>query len=117
MKTNNTVKDFGKRLAELRKTKGLTQTELGSKIGLSKRMVAYYEGEPNKHPAHLLVPIAQALKISLDELLGVKEASLTDAENAKLWRRLKRIEQLPVKDRRMLLDFLDALLVKSKKNN
>jgi len=33
---------------------------------------------------------------------------------AKLWRRLKKAENLTLKDRKALFDFLDALLVRSK---
>ena len=40
-----TAKDFGKRLASLRKELGLTQTELGEKVGVSCRVIAYYEGD------------------------------------------------------------------------
>lgn len=106
--------DFGKRLAQLRKAKGLTQTELGKKIGISKRMVAYYEGQANRPPAHLLVPIAKILKLSVDELLGVKLSSIKSTDNASLWRKLKKAEALSKKDQKTLLDFLDALLVRSK---
>ena len=36
---------FGERLARLRKTRGYTQTELGEMLGLSQRMMTYYERE------------------------------------------------------------------------
>ena len=114
MKSKSSILDFGKRMAQLRKTKGFTQTELGSKVGVSKRVIAYYEGETDYPPAHLLIPIAKALKISLDELLGLKKSEVSDSNHAALWRRLKKAEQLSPKDRKALLDFIDALLVRSK---
>jgi len=114
MKSKSSILDFGKRLAQLRKAKGFTQTELGGKIGVSKRVIAYYEGETNYPPAHLLIPIAKALKISVDELLGLKKSEVSDTNHAALWRRLKKAEQLSTKDRKALLDFIDALLVRSK---
>lgn len=60
---------------------------------MSKRVIAYYEGETKYPPAHLIVPLAKALKISTEELLGAKEQSV-DFNNkfASLWRRLKVIE-------------------------
>lgn len=114
MKSKSSILDFGKRLAQLRKAKGFTQTELGAKVGVSKRVIAYYEGETDYPPAHLLIPIAKALKISLDELLGLKKSEVSDTNHAALWRRLKKAEQLSPKDRKSLLDFIDALLVRSK---
>jgi len=94
----------------MRKARGLTQTELGNKIGLSKRMVAYYEGQTKRPPANLLIPIAKALKVSIEELLGAKKMSLNETTHAALWRRLKKVETLPKSDQRALLKMLDACI-------
>jgi len=45
MKKEPTTINFRKRLANLRKSKGLTQQQLGDKIDVSKRVIVYYEGE------------------------------------------------------------------------
>lgn len=66
-------KSFGKRLALVRKAKGITQLELAKKIGATQRVIAYYEAESDHIPTNLLVPIAKALKVSLDELVGLKK--------------------------------------------
>lgn len=113
MKRPSTITDFGERLAKLRKLKGITQQELGDKIGVSKRVIAYYEGETEYPPTHLLIPIAKTLRISVDELLGLKKHEISDSNHASLWRRLKKAELLSKKDRKTLLDFIDALLVRS----
>jgi len=113
-RTTVTAKDFGKRLASLRKELGLTQTELGEKVGVSCRVIAYYEGETHYPPAHLIEPLAKALKISTDELLGVKILQQQrDPQQAALWRRLKKIESLPKRDQKALLHYLDALVQKN----
>jgi len=113
-RTTVTAKDFGKRLANLRKELGLTQTELGEKVGVSCRVIAYYEGETHYPPAHLIEPLAKALKISTDELLGVKILQQQrDPQQAALWRRLKKIESLPKRDQKALLHYLDALVQKN----
>jgi len=113
-RTTVTAKDFGKRLASLRKEQGLTQTELGEKVGVSCRVIAYYEGETHYPPAHLIEPLAKALKISTDELLGVKILQQQrDPQQAALWRRLKKIESLPKRDQKALLHYLDALVQKN----
>ena len=42
---------FGARLAQLRKQAGLTQTALAREVGISQRMMAYYEGPTAFPPA------------------------------------------------------------------
>lgn len=114
MKRESTVKDFGKRLAELRRVAGLTQKQLGEKVGVSNRVIHYYEGETDYPPAHLIEPLAKALNVSVEELLGVKAIKQQrDPQHAALWRRLKKIETLPKQDQRALLHYLDALVKKN----
>ena len=109
---------FAKKLAEFRKAKGITQEELAKKIGASQRMVAYYENPANKYiPADLLPKIVKVLKVSTDELLGIKDLKhQLDPEHAALWRRLKKITSLPKKDQKALLQVLDSLLKRTVAN-
>jgi len=103
--------DFGKRLAHYRKAKGLTQKELGEQIGVSNRVVAYYEKETNFPPAHLIVPMAKALGITTDELLGLKTAKASvEAPNLRIVRRMKAIEALPTAKQKSLLNTIDTFL-------
>jgi len=107
-----TIAGFGDRLAKYRKAKGLTQTELGGKVGLSQRMVAYYEQDSAQPPGALLIDLAKTLEVSIDVLLGITspQEPLMDAKTAKLFRRLQRIQELPPTDRKAVLKYLDALL-------
>lgn len=114
MKRRTSARDFGKRLAQLRRDKGITQIELGKKTGVSQRVIAYYEGETNFPPAHLLIPIAKALKISVDELLGLKNVKLTDTNHIRFWNQLKKAEVLSSADKKALLNYINALLLKNK---
>jgi transcriptional regulator with XRE-family HTH domain len=107
MKKKTTVNGFGRRLAYYRKAKGLTQQALGESVGVSNRVIAYYEGETDYPPAHLIVPLATALGITTDELLGIaKTKSNFDPQNAALWRRLKIVEELPRKDQKAILHYI-----------
>lgn len=60
------------RLATLRQSRGLTQTELGDAAGVSQRVIAYYETESTQPPGALLVDFARALHVTTDALLGLK---------------------------------------------
>ena len=64
------ISGFGDRLVALRKTTGFTQQELAQKLGVSRRMIAYYEGETEHPPTTILPRLAQALGVSADELLN-----------------------------------------------
>lgn len=61
---------FGERLRELRTEAKMTQDELGAAIGVSPRVVGYYESD-NRFPrdSKTLVAIAKQFQISLDYLL------------------------------------------------
>ncbi len=115
MKKETTTIDFGKRLAKFRKASGLTQQGLGDKIDVSKRVIAYYEGETKYPPAHLIIPMSKALRISTDELLGAKGQPVDFNDKfSNLWRRLKVIESFSEKERKALLQYVEIIADKNK---
>ncbi len=106
-----TLEGFGQRLAAIRKSRGLTQAELGAAVGVSNRVIAYYEQDDAQPPGAMLVDLARALGVTTDEMLGVKPAKgLSDPKTARLVKRLRRIEELPPADQRAVLKVLDAML-------
>jgi transcriptional regulator with XRE-family HTH domain len=79
----------------------MTRTQPGQAADVSQRVVAYYEAESAQPPGSLLVALARSLKVSTDELLGVKPVRDTLApKTARLLKRLRRIEELPPADQR-----------------
>jgi len=106
---------FGQRLARLRKARGYSQTELGELIGVSQRVMTYYECQSERPPAHLLPGLARLLSVSVDELLGLRPVKDTPApRNTRLWRKLREVEKLPPGDRKAVLKILDGLLARQK---
>lgn len=106
-----TTTTFGERLAALRKSAGYTQVEFAQEVGISQRMVAYYEGPEAHPPAHLLADMARVLGISTDELLGhtpLRRAKRTGA--SRLERRLQQLEKLTPQEKRQALQLLDAFI-------
>lgn len=115
MKNKPAINDFGKRMARFRKASGLTQQQLGDQLGVSRRVIAYYEAETDYPPAHIIVPLAQALNVSTDELLGAKDNKAPlDPKLAALWRRLKVLETFSDKDRKAVLQYVDVIAEKNK---
>ena len=108
---NPELTSFGARLTQRRKAAGYTQLELANEVGVSRRMIAYYEGQSAHPPTTLLPEIAQALKITTDELLGatrIKKAAKPG--NIRLQRRLQQIESLEPSEKRQVLQVLDAFI-------
>lgn len=107
------IAHFGERLAQLRKAAGYTQVELAQELGISQRMVAYYEIPNASPPANLLPKIATALGVSIDTLFGkpAAEPRLAKKEgDSRLRRRLLQIEKLDVAEKRQVLQLLDAFI-------
>lgn len=100
---------FGKRLAQLREAAGFSQYTLADAIGVSQRVVAYYEGETTFPPTHLLPAISKALGVSTDLLLGI-ETKNNRNRDIQLWRRFSQVEQLPSQKRKQVVTVIDALL-------
>jgi len=104
------VDGFGVRLAEIRQRRGLTQIELGKLVDVSNRVIAYYETEDAQPPGALLADLARALRVSADELLGLKPIQEKQSpKSARLLKRLQKIADLPPADQRTVLKLLDAL--------
>ena len=62
---------IGKNIAKYRKEKGLTQEELGAKLGVTNQAVSKWESEVSMPDVMLLPEIANALNITLDDLYGI----------------------------------------------
>lgn len=106
---------FGSRLAALRKQAGLSQTALAQEIGISQRMMAYYEGPSAFPPATLLPAIARVLGVSVEALLGTETAKRkTKAVDTRMQRRLQQIASLPTEERRQIMQLVDAFIERGK---
>jgi transcriptional regulator with XRE-family HTH domain len=109
---------FGDRLRQLRKSLALTQTELGDRMGISQRLVAYYEAQGGSPSPELLVRFAEALGVSTAELLGVTGPSGSERpnpESVRLWRRFRRVQELPEGDRKAVFRMIDTFVEGSRR--
>lgn len=73
--------NFGEILKNLRKSRNLTQKELGAKIGLSKAVVSKYENGLGYPTYDVLIRIAQYFGVTTDYLLGVTSGKTVDVSN------------------------------------
>jgi transcriptional regulator with XRE-family HTH domain len=65
--------EVGARLRKLRTQRSVTLTELAAATGISKSTLSRLESGQRKPSLELLLPIAQAHRIPLDELVGAPE--------------------------------------------
>ena len=63
---------LGKRIAMLRKEKGLTQEQLAEKVGVSAQAVSKWENDISCPDITILPLLGDILGVTVDELLGVK---------------------------------------------
>lgn len=70
--------DFGENFKKLRKSRNLTQKEMGAKIGLSKAVVSKYENGMGYPTYDVLIRIAQYFGVTTDYLLGVASGKTVD---------------------------------------
>ncbi len=104
---------FGQRLVLLRKARGFTQVQLARAANTTQRAISYYETEAGFPPAPAVVQLARALRITTDELLGVRTPKIDhlddDAESRRLWRRFRQIASLPDRDQRAVIRLINSL--------
>ena len=75
------VCDFGSILKQLRKSHNLTQTELGSCIGLSKAVISKYENGMGYPTFDILIKIASYFGVTTDYLLRVENSKTIDVSH------------------------------------
>lgn len=75
-------------------------------------MIAYYEKRDALPPGHVLSALAEALAVSVDELVGNAPAkpARTSPSRRRLQRRLQQLEKLPLKERKPVLAIIDTYL-------
>lgn len=66
------AESFSQRLKKYRKAKNLTQQELAEQIGVSDKTVSRWESEGGYPDVAVLVPLARALGVTVDDLLDEK---------------------------------------------
>ena len=61
---------FAKTLNELRVESGLSRLELSTRLGVSTRLISYWENGKRECDFNMLIKIANLFSVSIDYLLG-----------------------------------------------
>lgn len=77
------TKTLGRKIAELRKAQGMTQLELADKMGVTDKAVSKWERDLSCPDIGSFSHLAEILHVSVDELLQIKRAPLSEKKNLK----------------------------------
>ncbi|MGH9335150.1 MAG: helix-turn-helix domain-containing protein [Vicinamibacteria bacterium] len=107
-------KNMGERIRALRLQKGLTQVELGKKMGMTQSNISEIERGIRGLTVRQLLKLSSILSASTDTILLGSSSIENGTANLSLrvLRRAQRIQELPVRKQRALLETVDALLDK-----
>jgi transcriptional regulator with XRE-family HTH domain len=108
---------LGKRLAALRKERGLTQLQLAEALGVSQSVVAYYERRAGNPSLEVLQKLAAFYSVSVADLLG-PEATKKRAKPGPpsgLEERIGRIRRLPRREQARILDIIDVAIASAER--
>lgn len=110
--------EFGERLRIARRKKGISQEKLARLTGTSQRMIAHYESHIKRPSIDKVKKFAEALSISIEELLGTSKVSATRKKEEEIsfniMKRVKIIEKLPLRDQRAIFRLINSLAEKNK---
>ena len=102
---------FGKRLSAARKEAGLTQLELAERVGVTQRVIAYWERESIGLKADQLAALSDALGASVDSLLGLSSQPKRRGGPAGRAKRVfDQVSSLPRSKQQRVLDMLETIL-------
>jgi len=108
--TENRLSVIGKRLQVIRKRRGLTQKELGEKIGLTREAVASYEAGRSHLMDTTLMDIAAVMRVSVNDILGLEHRSAEIPVTRRWAKRMAIIESLPESIQKHILRTLDDVI-------
>ena len=96
---------LGKRIAALRREKGLKQDELAEKLGVSAQAVSKWENDQTCPDISLLPLLSKTLGVSVDELLSGKQESAP------------AVQIVPANERKDIKDMILRIVVSSAEND
>jgi transcriptional regulator with XRE-family HTH domain len=98
------------RLRELREAAGLTLRELARQLGEDHSNVGYWERTGTLPRSNVLVPMAAALGVTVEELLGQDKPRRTAAPGGKVRSVFEQVQKLPRRRQDKIVEVVEALL-------
>jgi len=107
--------DIGKRIKEIRKSKGMTAKEVVSSVGMGAPMYSRIENGVNDPSLSSLEKIAKALGVKLSDIFNTDDELVEiNSYDASIMEKIKLVEILTTDEKKMVFSFIDALIGKKK---
>lgn len=102
---------LGKRVTQLRKSRGMTQAELARALGVSQQAVFAYEIGERRISVLVLERLAKLFRLNIDQFLGFSPEPLLRKRrlSPKAMRHAERLQSLSKTQQRFVVRILDVL--------
>jgi transcriptional regulator with XRE-family HTH domain len=108
------TREFGVRVTQLRERQQLSMTQLAALLGIDYMQVSRYEKGQTLPSLDTAARLAQALKVSLDELVTgsepPEESRLPVFRNRRLLERMQQLDAVPPERQELALRVLDTVI-------
>ncbi|WP_243655896.1 helix-turn-helix transcriptional regulator [Roseateles saccharophilus] len=103
---------MGERIAQLRKARSLTQTQLAEVLGVRQQTLQGYESGSRRIPVSALPLLAKTLEVSLEALFGEEpKVGRTRRDPVTQWQeQMEAIAKLPRARQRFVTEMLETVL-------
>jgi|SRR5882724_8908758 len=105
--------ELGARIAQLRKTQGITQVQLAEVLGVSQQTITAYEVGRRRIQVSSLPVIAKQLGVSVEALIGEESKPGKRGPTPKLQQQLERITRLPKTQQRFVMQVIDSVIAQT----
>jgi transcriptional regulator with XRE-family HTH domain len=111
MSNKKELPELAKNIRTYRLQTGLSQVELGSKIGYSQQIINAYENGQRVPPTATIELLAGLFNTTIDAMIGKKKVNGFKplAPTTKIMKKLKLVEELPPKDQKKVIDYVGLL--------
>jgi transcriptional regulator with XRE-family HTH domain len=101
---------FGARLGEARRAAGLSQNDLAAKLGVAQSNISFWESWEKPPRGEVLPKLAEAVGVSVDELLGMKPVKPKAEPTGKVKQAFAAVSKLPRRQQEQILKVINALV-------
>ena len=103
-------KALGARIAGFRKDHNMTQQQLADLMGVAQQVIGSWEVGRRRVQVAQLPPLARALAVSVEDLIGEEPQSGKRGPAPKLLQQVERIQRLPKAQQRFVMQMIDTVL-------
>jgi transcriptional regulator with XRE-family HTH domain len=107
----------GKRLRALREAAGLSQSELAQRLGVHRSNIGFWEGKGIIPRSDLLAPMAEALGVTVNDLLGKEtKPKRTAAPVGRARLVFNQVSKLPRRQQQHIIRVVEDLIAAQRVN-